>query len=100
MWDQSSCYTGYPTASAPNAVLMYWACQLAFYSALLVSQFKDIRRKVPVCVCVTTVCVRLCVCVGSGLLSDVSASYNYSRPAVVCLHREHATNWCTHCSCS
>ena len=40
------CYYGYPTTAPSHSVLVYWACQLAFYCSLLVSQFKDIRRKV------------------------------------------------------
>nr|CAC03512.1 LAGL protein [Suberites domuncula] len=44
-WDQSLCFYGYPSTPPSNAVLSYWAFQLAFYSSLLVSQFSDIRRK-------------------------------------------------------
>lgn len=46
MWDLSTCYHGYPTTPPTKEVLLYWAFQLAFYCSLLVSHFKDVRRKV------------------------------------------------------
>ena len=46
MWDQKACYHGYPTTPPARGVLIYWACQLAFYCSLFVSHFKDVRRKV------------------------------------------------------
>ncbi|XP_064401149.1 ceramide synthase 5-like [Halichondria panicea] len=45
VWDLSTCYHGYPTTPPTKEVLLYWAFQLAFYCSLLVSHFKDIRRK-------------------------------------------------------
>ena len=75
-WNIEKCYEGYPhnvslsytilyynatvvisvlsTLQPPSSlVLAYWALQLAFYSSLIVSVFRDVRRKV------STVCVHV-----------------------------------------
>ena len=45
-WDLTIFYENYPDTVPSDALLAYWACQLAFYCSLLVTHFTSVRRKV------------------------------------------------------
>lgn len=45
-WDLSTFFENYPDTVPSEPLLVYWACQLAFYCSLLVTHFSNVRRKV------------------------------------------------------
>ena len=118
-WNIEKCYEGYPhnvslsytilyynvtvvisvlsTLQPPSSlVLAYWALQLAFYSSLIVSVFRDVRRKV------STVCVHVkhvdMLRLLAGLPGSAATPRGHASPAAALLCHQHGEDGSPHCA--